>query len=178
MKQAIVYAILVTNLLLVACASQPANAQSKRAPIFSVAVKNPEDQVAIQFKDNTTLIEIQSPLGIGSATFTLESGDMPERIVIRIHVKGLEEFQLISEQITLSASVSSSEGITAQSQRKISENSQQALHSSNPLWLNIESVPSSQKIPLQDGFFEIFLPKEFIRQAGNTFEIKWIDFYR
>ena len=46
------------------------------------------------------------------------------------------------------------------------------------LWLKIEIASDSQKIPVQDGYFEIVIPKEFIQQAGKSFEIQWIDFYR
>ncbi len=177
MKSFVVHSILF-GLLLASCASQPAGAQTGGEPIFSVAAKNADDQITIQFKDNTSVIEINSPFGIGSATFTLESGVMPERIVARLHLKGLEEFRLISEQAAIAASVSSSEGLKAQSQRKISGNSEQALRSSDALWLDIEIVSNSKKIPLEDGYFEIVFPKEFIQASGDSFEMHWIDFFR
>ena len=50
----------------------------------------------------------------------------------------------------------------------------------HPLWMEIEIVSGQpeKKIPLEEGYFEIRLPKEFIRKAGRSFEIAWIDFYR
>ena len=178
MKQIVVYTILLMNVFLVSCSNQSASAQSKREPVFSVESQNGDDQITFQSRANTTIIEIDSPSGIGSATFNLESGDMPEQIVVQIHVKGLEEFRLISEQDSVSASVSSGAGLQAQRQRKSSGNSEQAIRAGDAFWLNIKIVSGSQQIPLEDGYFEINLPVEFIEQSGSSFEIHWIDFYR
>ena len=103
---------------------------------------------------------------------------MPEQIVVQIHVKGLEEFRLISKQNIVSASVSSGDGLQAQSQRKSSGTSEQAIRASDAFWLNIKIVSDSQQIPLENGYFEINIPVEFIKQSGSSFEIHWIDFYR
>lgn len=120
-------------------------------------------------------IAIHSPFGIGSAAFQLESGDMPEEIVVQLHLQGLEEFRLISEQVTVAASVS---GGNVQSQREISGNSEQALGSFDALWLDIQIVAESATIPLEDGYFEIHFPEELIEQSEGLFEIHWIDFFR
>ena len=178
MKQIVVYTILLIHLFLISCSNQPANAQSKGEPVFSVTAKNSDDEIIVQAKENTAVIEIRSPSGIGSAFFKLESGDMPEQIIAQLHLKAMEEFRLISKQTILAASVPSREGIQAQSQRKISGNSEQVIRSSDPLWLNIKVVPDSQQIPLEDGYIEIILPKAFIQESGGSFEIHWIDFFR
>ena len=178
MKHFVVHTI-VFGLLLTACAGQSAGAQSQEQPVFSVEVKNSDDQISILYEKDTAVIEINSPSGIGSATFVLESGEMPEQVIAQLHLEGLEEFRLISsDKNIISASIPGSIGIQAQSQRNISEHGEQAIRSSDPLWLDIEIVSDSQKIPLQDGYFEIALPVEFIKQAGNSFEIQWIDFFR
>jgi hypothetical protein len=178
MKQIVVYTILLMNVFLVSCSNQSASAQAKREPVFSVESKHSDDQITLQSKANTTIIEIDSPSGIGSARFNLESGDMPEQIVVQIHVKALEEFRLISKQNSVSASVSSGDGLQAQSHRKSSGNSEQAIRAGDAFWLNIKIVSDSQQIPLEDGYFEINIPVEFIKQSGSSFEIHWIDFYR
>ena len=177
MKGFVVHTI-VFGLLLTACAGRSAGAQSQEGPVFSVELKNSADQISIRYEKDTAIIEITSPSGIGSATFVLESGEMPEHIITQLHLNGLEEFRLISsDKSILSASIPGT-GIQAQSQRKISGNSEQVLQSSDPLWFDIEIVSDSQKIPLQDGYFEFALPMEFIKQSGRAFEIQWIDFFR
>jgi len=177
MKQLVVHTILF-SIFLTSCTSQPVNAQAQAEPVFSVTAKNADDQITIQHKENTATIDINSPFGIGSAKFKLESGAMPESIILQLHLKGLEEFRLISTQNIVSASVSSGEGLKVQSQRKISGNSEQVIRSFDPLWLNIQIVSDSKKVPLEDGYFEIIFPKEFIQQLGDSFEVQWIDFYR
>jgi hypothetical protein len=177
MKQFVVHTILF-GIFLTACASQPVNAQEQAEPVFAVSAKNFDDQITFQHKDNTTTIEINSPFGIGSAIFKLSSGAMPERIVLQLHLLGLEEFRLISDQVTIAASVSSTGGLQTQSQRKILGDSEQLMLAFDPLWLNIQIIADSKQIPLEAGYFEVVFPKEFVQASGGSFEIQWIDFYR
>ena len=179
MKILIVHTILL-NLFLVSCASQPANAQSGDRPVFSFSLKNQDDQIEIQHENGVTTIDILSPRGIGSAQLKLESGSMPERTVLRLYFKGLEEVRLISDQATIAASASSSDVFNVTDQRVRSLGNEYSLTPIDPLWMKIEIVSdhSDKNIPLEDGYFEIAVPKEFIRSAGNSFEIQWIDFYR
>ena len=179
MKQIVTFTTLLLMIIFpVSCSSQSPNAQPQDEPVFSVSVKNDDDQVNVQYEDGTTVIEIKSPIGIGAATFQLETGTLPDRIVTRLHLAGLEEFRLVSEQVTLAASIPSSGGLNAQSQRIISGNGEQVLRSFDALWLDIEIVSDAPKIPLENGHFEIVIPKEFVQTSGGSFEIQWIDFFR
>ena len=51
----------------------------------------------------------------------------------------------------------------------------------NRYWMNIEAFDKSGKpaagVPLQDGWFEITLPKAILDE-GNRVRLGWIDFYR
>lgn len=178
MKQIVTTTILLLHLILVSCYSNPSGAAAQEEPVFSVEVKNPDDQIVLQQEDKTTIIDIESPLGIGQATFKLDSGEMPREIIARLHLKGLEEFRLISSPVAVFASVPSSDGLNAQIQTKTSGTSVLPMLPSDPLWLQVEIVSSSQAIPLQDGYFEVIIRQAFLIQAGNSFEIQWIDFFR
>lgn len=167
----------VLGLFLVSCASQSVNAQESK-PEFRVSVKNADDKISILDENSQTIIEIHSDFGIGSASFELVSGTMPDSILVRLHLKGLEDFQLISATDTLAASISSGEVFNVINQRIISSNSENPLMSTDPLWMNIEIVSENKHIPLEEGYFEIEVPPQFIRNAGASFEVKWIDFYR
>jgi hypothetical protein len=135
--------------------------------------------LSLQNGDGTALFDIESPTGIGSATFELESGSMPETIVFRLHLKGLEEFRLRSAQTDIGASVSSSNKPVI-SQRIISSDSETTLLPGQPFWMSIDIVSDQQEqsIPLEQGYFDITAPREFIQNAGKTFQVEWIDFYR
>jgi len=178
MKYFVLYTILI-SLFLMSCASQPVNAQSGDEPVFSISLKNQDDQANIQHKSDTTTVDIHSPKGIGSVQLKLESGPMPERIKLRLYLKGLEELRLVSDRSTIVASASSSEMFNI-NQKLIASGNEHFLTPIDPLWMDIEIISgqAEQKIPLEEGFFEITVPKEFIQSAGDSFEIQWIDFYR
>lgn len=180
MKYLVVHTILF-SLLLISCASRPANAQSGDEPVYTVtAQKNQDDQINIYYENGTTVIDIHSPRGIGSAQLKLESGPMPERMVLRLHLKGLEELRLVSNQTIIVASASSSEAFKVANQNVITSVNEYSITPIDPLWVEIEVVSDQtiKKIPLEEGYFEITVPKEFIQASGNSFEIQWIDFYR
>ena len=161
------------------CASQPANAQSGDEPVFNVTTKNQNDKVNFQYVDDTAIVDIQSPTGIGSAKLDLESGDMPEDMLLRLHLQGLEEIRLISDQAVIVASGSSSGSFAVNDQRVNSSGSEYSITPIDPLWMKIEIISGqAKKIPLKSGYFEITVPRAFLQNAGNFFEIQWIDFYR
>ena len=178
MKQSHIQTVLL-SFLLISCAGIPVSAQSGE-PVFLVTTKNKDDQVNIQYENGIASIDIHSPSGIGSATFALESGSMPAEIILRLYLKGLEEFRLKSAEASISVSVSSSDAFNFHNQKIISAGSASPILPGHPFWMKIAIVSdqAEKKIPLEEGYFEIAIPKEFIRQAGTSFEIEWVDFYR
>jgi hypothetical protein len=170
--------VILLSFLLVSCAVGPA-AQSEE-PEFIVITKNTDDQVDIQIENGAAQVDIQSPTGIGSASFELVLGTMPENITLRLHLTGLERFRLTSAQDQIAASVSSGDALGIQNESILSSGTETPLLPGHPLWMEIEIVSgqAEKKIPLEDGHFEVIVPQEFIRNAGTMFEIQWIDFYR
>jgi hypothetical protein len=144
-----------------------------------VIPKNPDDQVTMQYENGVEVIDIRSPSGIGSASFELDSGAMPGEILLRLHLQGLEKFRLTSAEESLSASVSTADASIVD-QKILSPEAESPLQPGHPLWMEIEIVSDqpAKAIPLEKGYFEIALPKEFLEKAGSTFEIEWIDFFR
>jgi hypothetical protein len=178
MRRAPIQVILLT-FLLASCGGGPIGAQPDE-PAFIIITKNPEDQVDIQHQNGTALIDIQSPSGIGSATFELPSGSMPENITLRLHLKGLEQFRLKSRQDQIAASIPSGDALNTGNQTVLTTRTEFPLLPGDPLWMEIDIVSeqTEKKIPLEQGYFEVILPQQFIQNTGNTFEIEWIDFYR
>jgi hypothetical protein len=166
----------LASLVLSACAvsAQPPE------PVFRATLKNEADQVAFENQDGTTFVDIQSPSGIGSARLDLQSGTMPEKIIVNLHLAGLEEFRLSSEKITIAASFSSEGVITGNSQRIVSSDKETPITPNHPYWLNIRRVTDqlTPKIPPGGEYFEVEVPKQLLDELGNSFEILWIDFYR
>lgn len=179
MRIFIVHTILL-SLFLMSCASQPANAQSGDEPVFTVTTKNQDDEINIQNGNGLTTIDVHSSTGIGSAKFDLISGAMPEEIIVRLHLTGLEEFRLVSDQATVAASGSSSEMFNVTDQRVIASGNEYSITPIDPLWMKVEIVSGQaiETIPLEEGYFEITVSKGFIQNARDSFEIQWIDFFR
>ena len=179
MKYFVVHTILC-SIFLIACASRPANAQAGGEPVFNVSIKNQDDRLDIEHENGVTVVDLHSPTGIGSAMFELESGSMPEQLILRLHLSGLEEFRLVSDQTTLVAYGSSQEVFNVSGQSVIAAGNEYAITPIDPLWTKVEVVSgqAEKKIPLDEGYFELIVPKEFIQRAGNSFEIQWIDFFR
>lgn len=177
MKYPVIHTCLLMSLFIASCASQSADAQDAK-PEFRIAAKNKADRITVLDENTRTVIDIRSDFGIGSASLELVSGSMPDTLLIRLHLKGLEQFQLVSAQDTVSASVSSGEVFNVTNERLLFFNAEVPIGSLHPLWMDIRIVSASKHIPLDDGYFEVTVPREFIRKAGISFETKWIDFHR
>jgi hypothetical protein len=109
----------------------------------------------------------------------LATGTSPQQIVLRLHTKGLEEFRLLREGSDIIARVSSGDGSVTQSLRT-RDGDERPITSASPHWLGVRIVSdrAAPRIPLEQGRFEITLPKDFLREGGRSFSIRWIDFYR
>lgn len=112
------YQMLLWSFLLVACSSQPGNAQHSD-PVFSITQKNPDDQITVQVEERGAVIDIASPTGIGSAEFVLESGEMPQTVFVRLHLTGLEQVRVSAGDKTVAASISSSDPLQGRDQTLI-----------------------------------------------------------
>ena len=163
-------------LLLSACAESTASLE----PVFLTTLKNETDRVTVENQEAMTVIDIQSPSGIGSLRLDLESGTLPEKILLRLHLAGLEEFRLSSEKISLLASISNGGGLTDTHQRIVSPGVETPITPNHPYWLNIRRVPDEMNPNMSPGgeYFEVELSKQILDELGNSFEVLWIDFYR
>ena len=181
MKPRLAGSILLLNLLLLSCSNQP-EGDPPREPVFDIAGMSAADRIEIQNQEESTLIDVQSPTGIGSARFELEEGDMPARLVVRLHLGGLEDFRISSSsgETTIAASFSTSEVFNRYNQRIILSGREFPITPLHPLWLEMRVVSeeAARSVPLKEGYFEITLPAKFLEEAVGSFEMRWIDFYR
>lgn len=166
-------------IFLAACAVEPDRSTWVK-PDIKTTKSDQEDAISISSEAGISLIDINSPSGIGSARFELVSGTLPEKIIARLHLKGLEKFRLSYNETVISASISSSSAFNISSQNILLSDGEYPILRGHPLWLEIEVVSDQpiKKIPLEEGYFEITFPKEFNKKIGGSFEIQWVDFYR
>lgn len=153
-------------------------------PKFEAQPAKTSDRVEAKNDAALTVFDIFSPGGIGGAEIHLASGKLPRKMLLRLYLKGLEEFRFSAGGDTILVSVSSSgENLVRQSLRmKNGENREwQGIDSSSPYWMKLRIVPANnedRKIPLEDGYFEIEAPEYFLKKEISGFSLSWIDFYR
>jgi len=157
----------------------PASMSEDLPPVFSIASDDTGNEVAVSVEGETAIFDVRSERGIGSATVELVSGS-PQTIVLRVHLQGLEEFRLMYNEVTLIASVSSRDVDGVAERVVLPDGAEQSLVLGDPLWIDIRIVSDQDvpSIPLDQGYFEVKLPNNFLNEARRTFSIRWIDFYR
>ncbi len=101
--------------------------------------------------------------------------------MLRLHLKGLENFRVTNDKVKLEASASLQEGkplVRLWKDGKVDT----PLDSKSPYWMEIRMIGGDGKpakvIPLKDGYFEMALPKEFFEGNPKAITVNWIDFYR
>ena len=151
------------------------------SPPFRIGTKRQEDKVEVEVDKDTAIFSIHSPFGIGLATIRRTNEKWPESVMLRLHLKGLESFKATNSRVALAVSVTSHDD---KPQFRLWKNgAEDALLDSGSLhWMEIRMVGSDGKpataIPLQDGYFEMTLPKAFFEGNPHTIQLNWIDFYR
>ena len=158
-----------------------ATAADETPPKFTIKTKRDTDKVEVKVEKEKTVFSVTSPFGISEATIERTDQKWPDGVVLRLHLKGLENFQVMSEKVTLNASVSSHN--EKQQVRLWKGGKEDApLDAKSPLWIEIGMIGADGKqdkdIPLKDGYFEIALPKAFFEGNPKSITVKWTDFFR
>jgi hypothetical protein len=152
---------------------------------ISVTTENPEDQVIISERSGEVIFEIHSPGGIGGTVIEFQENQIPDLVIIHLYLKGLEELQFNYGNTHITASVSSQDSSLIQQ----TEGKEGALASEiqsitpdSPYWLDIviisETPPGENDIPIQDGYFQVKAPQDFLDGNYPVIELLWIGFFR
>jgi len=151
----------VALLSLAACA---APTRQIDRPTFHYTPLKGDPKIVFTTSTESLLIDIASPTGIGSALIEKASGQWPPKVVLRLHVRGLESFKFKYGAKTVEVSVS------AQTREVLVQEGQiTTLGPSDAYWMNVTRNP---------GYFDIEAPADFMKTGENKFTIEWIDFYR
>lgn len=163
--------VLVMLVGLAACAS----AMQLTGAVFG----QPGNELRISSGGPAATVEIFSPAGVGRATLQAVSIALPQRILLRFHLRGLEELRLAYGQLEVVAALNSSSAGVRQSLRR--DGVEQPLAEGDPQWLPIRLVPegpAAAAIPLTAGVIEVELPKAFFQSGEKSFQLQWVDFFR
>ena len=146
---------------------------------FKITTKRDNDKVEVQVESGKTVFSVHSPFGISQTVIERTDENWSDIVMLRLHLKGLENFKISNGIITLEAAVSSQDGkLRLWKDGKEDE----PLDAKSPHWMEIRMVGNDGKptttIPLKDGYFEIQLPKALFEDNPKSITVNWIDFYR
>lgn len=148
-------------------------------PQFKITTKRDNDKVEVKVKTDKMIFSVHSPFGISQTVIESTNGNWPDIVMLRLHLKGLENFKVSNGKVTLEAAVSSQDS-KVRLWKDGKEDS--PLDAKSPHWTEIRMVGDDGKqvttVPLKDGYFEIQLPKAFLEDNPKSITVNWIDFYR
>ena len=135
---------------------------------YQISARRKSDTVTVEATKERTVFVVKSPAGISHASIERLDEGWPKSVVLRLHLKGLEGFQVTNGKVTREAAVSSQEKPPKVRLWKDGKEDD-PLTEKSPFWTDILIV---------GGTFEIALPKAFFEGSPKTITLHWIDFYR
>ncbi len=149
-------------------------------PEFKSVTKRDTDRVVVKTEKDRTVFDITSPFGISDATIERTGGAWPDTVVVRLHLSGLENFTARSEKASASGHVqnpSEYEMDLTVDGKKVDPKDPKSAH-----FMHFKAVgkdgKTPEKLPVQDGYFEMWLPKSFFQGNPKTITLAWVDWYR
>jgi hypothetical protein len=122
----------------------------------------PKDEHTLAVDDGTTVVNIRSKRGIGRTSIVAKDGVWPKKLVLRLYLKGLENFEISNGTKTLKMSVSSQKNPPPRGEGMVKI---------------VPEKGAKREIPLK-GYFEIEVPAELLKAKPEKLKLHWIDFYR
>ena len=148
---------------------------------YKITTKRKDDAVQVRVEKDRTVFSVKSPFGISQAVVERKGEKWPEAVVLRLHLKGLENFRASNGKVTLAAAVSVQDG--KPKMRLWKDGKEDApLDEKSPFWLDLRILTGdgkpARRIPLKDGYFETALPRALFEGNPKSITLTWLDFYR
>jgi len=169
---------LFTALLLGACALPAAQ------PAPGVTITDAGDAaITSERRGDVLILDVRSQGGIGSAQVALAPRDAPRDIILRLHLRGLENLTFAYDAGSVQLAVASSgEPLVTQSFARAGEIAAQPIAAGSPYWMALgilsNNPAATPAIPLESGYFDVSVPPDYLTSADANFMLSWIDFYR
>lgn len=148
---------------------------------FKVTTRKMDDTVQVQGDAGHVVFSVNSRSGIGSATIERTEDKWPEKVTLKLHLKGLEHLVVSNGKWKLNVAVSNHEEKLRVRLWK-DDKETDLLDAKSPCWMEVRVVGADGKpakeLPLKDGYFEMSLPKAFLEDHPKSLSLQWIDFYR
>ncbi len=146
-----------------------------------VTTRRADDTVRVLSEKAVTVLDVRSPFGISQVVVERTGAAWPERIKLRLHLKGLSSLRVTAGKLRLDAAAAVRDGKLEVRQWKDGKEDA-PLDEKSPLWMAIRAVGADGKpardIPLKGGYFEVTLPRALFAGGPKAITLAWIDFYR
>ena len=129
--------------------------------------KGPHDalrEIKVSHQENTTIFDVTDKFGIGGGVIKLVTEKWPERVLVRLHLTGLEGFGLTIGKKVLTRSDLKVRMLDAKGK---------------PLpgrYLLKSTGPNSSKRIA--GYYEVEVPTKLLKTGVKEIKLSWVDFYR
>ncbi len=149
-------------------------------PQFKITTQRDNDRVDVKFENDKVIFSVHSPFGISQVVIAPAGTKWPDAVMLRLHLKGLENFKVTNGKVTLEGSASLQNG---KPMIRLWKDGQEdsTLDNKSPFWIDVRFLDGNGKpakeIPLKDGYFELPLPKTLF-EDNPKITLGWIDFYR
>ncbi len=167
-----------------ALSSGACSSSQQNGIMVKINTAKPDARIKVEADNEIAVIEIFSESGIGSAAIEVTSEALPKKIILRFHLRGLEELRFSYDETMITASLASTsarqirQSFSRVGERPIKET---AIAADSPYWMKMRAVSSDgapDTIPLQNGYIEAETPQDFLKGGHRQATIHWIDFYR
>ena len=102
---------IVTVLLILAIATANGVTNSDDGhPSFKITTKRNDDRVDVNVEKDKAIFSIHSPFGISHAVIERTGEEWPDAVLLRLHLKGLENVRASNGDVKLEASTSLQDG--------------------------------------------------------------------
>lgn len=138
-----------------------------------VSVSETSGEVRVIVEKEATIIDITDPRGIGRAELKRTAMKWPAKIVLRLHLKGLESLKVTVGKAQLGWWVGGGKTLkTYMVQWK--EGKETSLDGKSAWWSEVKRVEEKEMA----SYFELTLPAGMFAENPETMHITWVDFYR
>lgn len=165
-------------LLMTACALPTAQ------PAAGVTVTGAKDaEITAERRGDVLIFDVRSETGIGAAQISLPAGSAPRDMILRLHLRGLENLTFAYGAGTVQVSVpSDGEPIVREVFTPADESKARPIERGSRFWMDVgilsNDPAATPTLPLEDGHFDVSAPRDFLEGGNTDFTLSWIDFYR
>lgn len=174
----------VTVVLLPKCAPRPS--------AWKLTAVHAEDRLTATAHGEVLRIEVWSPKGIGAGTFAGELPAATRCVVLRLHLRGLENLrfeyvrqpqrsQSVTGGVAVAVALASGDSSRVREELWTSGEAGMPIGADSPYWMPVRLCAADGRpaaTPQPDGWIEVDAPRDYLAGRNRGFDVKWVDFYR